>query len=447
MSATTTTQRARARRSSRSRGLVGLGARGGAAAAQRPRSRSCSMRGASTASRPPGARPLVQRGDRLTLRAELLDRPGRRAGRRAARRRLRAPRAGAHSAGRRATRAAHLQARATGRSSARERPARSRASSPSSAARAATRACEARTSRGSAAASSAATARPSSACCSARSQAFSSLSSPTSTLDGERLLLDPVGVREQILVGNPHADPIGELEPGLAAHRVQPVDEVEDAALAQRARRRGAVSSATVSPSSAATAQPSRPTSLDEHLVRLEDVPVDAEPAAVERLEAALLRARCARRASVAPSLGPSTGRFGFTRSSLASTSPNSTSLTRSSSAISSACGRAGPAPATTSRRSGWRSFRPRRRPRLAPELDDAPRPPPPRASSVSSTLAGSGQGARNTDSSSADEVPPQCSARNGITGEIDLQRGRERIPERRGARSGRSPRSAGASA
>ena len=85
-------------------------------------------------------------------------------------------------------------------------------------------------------------------------------------------------------------------------------------------------------------------------------------------------RADRARRAAPAPSFGPSTGRFGFTCNSDDSTSPNATSFTRSSSAISSTCFSAPPAaPATTSRLSGWRSFSCDVDARLAAELDDPP--------------------------------------------------------------------------
>ena len=98
---------------------------------------------------------------------------------------------------------------------------------------------------------------------------------------------------------------------------------------------------------------------LDEHLVRAELVAGDAEPAAGELLELARLeRGPHGRRAR-----GRASGRARAGSASRAArsppTSPNCTSFTRSSSAISSAWPSASLAPATTSARSGWRSFTP----------------------------------------------------------------------------------------
>ena len=74
---------------------------------------------------------------------------------------------------------------------------------------------------------------------------------------------------------------------------------------------------------------------LDEHLVGAELVAVRRGSARRRAPRTRRPRARREPPASSLPSLGPSAGRFGFTRSSLASTGPNSTSLTLSSSAIS----------------------------------------------------------------------------------------------------------------
>ena len=102
------------------------------------------------------------------------------------------------------------------------------------------------------------------------------------------------------------------------------------------------------------------PDALDEHLVR----PRGRGPRRGSRRSScsnspASSAARTA--PSSLPSFGPSTGRFGFTRSSVASTWPNSTSFTRSSSRSRRHAPAPSCAPCTTSRRSGWRSLQPRR--------------------------------------------------------------------------------------
>ena len=188
------------------------------------------------------------------------------------------------------------------------------------------------------------------------------------------------------------------------------------------------------------------PDALDEHLVRLEHVPVDPEAAAVELLElAARERARTA--PSSVPSFGPSTGRFGFTRSSVASTSPNSTSFTRSSSAISSACdgrercalGRragaaAGGSLSRASSRAGARARRraARRRPRRAARRRAAP-----------------GSGQRREDAptrSGSTRCRQRWSARNGMTGATTRSACVSDVVERAERRRCRRPRSAAAS-
>ena len=206
---------------------------------------------------------------------------------------------------------------------------------------------------------------------------------------------------------------------------------------------------------------------LDEDLVRLEHVAVDLEAAAVELRETRPRRARPPTSRSAAPSFGPSTGRFGFTRSSEASTSPNSTSFTRSSSAISSACAAASGAPATTSRRSGWRSFSPERRARLPAELDHpaharrsrraAPRParaprasrrgaptPAPPAHEVPPEVVGEERHHRRDHAQRLDERVPERPERGrrpparsaGASGGCTSSRGRRRTPRTRGSRS-----------
>src|SRR5215212_3833594 len=173
-------------------------------------------------------------------------------------------------------------------------------------------------------------------------------------LNGQRLLLDPVLVLQQPFLRSRQRDPdpVGQLEALFLAHRVDLVDQVEHERLElelrverRLERNRDAVVTCDGPAFLAAL--------LDEDLLRPELVLADSEAAAVELIEFAARQ----RFSHVAPSFGPSSGRFGFTRSSLASTSPNSTSFTRSSSAISSACERAASAPATTTRRSGCRSF------------------------------------------------------------------------------------------
>ena len=172
---------------------------------------------------------------------------------------------------------------------------------------------------------------------------------------------------------------------------------------------------------------------LDEHLVRLEHVAVDLEAAAVELLELAALRAARARRGAPAPSFGPSTGRFGFTAAPTPATSPNSTSLTRSSSAISSACAvRDGRRARDDEAPQRLAQLEPRRRARLAAELDDARAPRRSRRAA-----RGRARRARATARGAPTPARPgtrfrqRWSARNGITGEIDAQRLHERVPER----------------
>ena len=105
----------------------------------------------------------------------------------------------------------------------------------------------------------------------------------------ERVLLDALRVGEQLLVGDPEADPVRELETGLAAHRVHLVDQVEHASLEAQL-----VVEARVERDGEAVVRRDRPAlpadPLDEHLVGPEHVAVDAERPVFERVEAAFLQ-------------------------------------------------------------------------------------------------------------------------------------------------------------
>ena len=188
------------------------------------------------------------------------------------------------------------------------------------------------------------------------------------------------------------------------------------------------VSSATVTPSSAATAQPSgrgarrapRPRELvaGRRGSRRRPAPRSHRP-----------RAQRARRRAPCRASGPSTGRFGFTRSSRASTSPNSTSFTRSSSRISSACGAPAGAlddepaerlaelqAATPSAPGG-----PARRPAA---------PPRPRRAAPGRRSPASGQPARRTESGAPSHAASR-SARGARSGTASPARGAQRLDER----------------
>ena len=120
--------------------------------------------------------------------------------------------------------------------------------------------------------------------------AFSIRSSPGSTETASVSGGEPVRVAvEQLLVGDPELDAVGDLEAGLLAQHVHLVDEVEEARLQQElvvergVERDGDAVLAGDGPALAADP-------LDEHLVRLEHVAVDLEAAAVELLELAALQ-------------------------------------------------------------------------------------------------------------------------------------------------------------
>ena len=209
--------------------------------------------------------------------------------------------------------------------------------------------------------------------------------------------------------------------PDVLAQHVDRRGSGRSGAPSSRSSSSSVVSSATVTPSSEATAQPVEADALDEHLVRLEHVAVDLEAAAVELLEAprgerGAHLARAPRRASAR-----ARGRFGFTRSSEASTSPNSTSL--HAQLVGDLVGvraRASGAPATTSRRSGWRSFSPDVDARLPAELDD-----PAHLGDLGEQRARPARPPRASRRGGPTPAPPwtrfrqRWSARNGITGAI----------------------------
>ena len=145
------------------------------------------------------------------------------------------------------------------------------------------------------------------------------------------------------------------------------------------------------------------------------------------------------------PSFGPSTGRFGFTTSS-ASTWPSATSFTRSSSRTIATRSSAGARAFDDEPRERLAQLDARRRPRGAPEVDDAARVRHRGERRRRRAVASPGQPARKTESGaswhgSRTSTCQRCSARNGITGAItrsacaiacqsDAQRGLVPLPE-----------------
>ena len=205
--------------------------------------------------------------------------------------------------------------------------------------------------------------------------------------------------------------------PCVLAQRVHRADQVVARGPRAAARRRAPVSSATVTPSADATAQPVAAAALDEHLVRLELVARGAEAAAVELLELARLRAPACTARSSLPSRGPSTGRFGFTRSS-ASTRSNTTSFTRTSSAISSACACAPVRALDDEPPQRLAELQPRRRARLVRERRRRARTSAISSSSARRARRRRASRARCTDSGpSGTRFRHRWSVRNGITG------------------------------
>ena len=131
------------------------------------------------------------------------------------------------------------------------------------------------------------------------------------------------------------------------------------------------MSSATVAPSEAATAQPSFSVRSTSTSSGPRSCPATRKPPVRRAPRTRRRRGRHAACRARRPRRGPSTGRFGRTRSSVASTGPSTTSLTRSSSAISSRWGAARSRPSATSRRSGCRVRSRRRGAGLAAQLDE----------------------------------------------------------------------------
>ena len=115
-------------------------------------------------------------------------------------------------------------------------------------------------------------------------------------------------MREQVAVGRRERqrDAVGQLEPGVLAHRVDPVDQLVDAAL-----ERQLVVDRGVERDGDAVVAGDRPAllagPLDEHLVRAELVPGGAEAAAAELLELARLE-RGPHRAELLAELRPEHG-------------------------------------------------------------------------------------------------------------------------------------------
>src|SRR4051812_21921268 len=124
-------------------------------------------------------------------------------------------------------------------------------------------------------------------------------------LDRKRLLLDPVFVLEEVALGGRERDPdpIGQLEPLLAAHRVDPVDQVEDQSLELELEVEPRIECDREPIATRdGPAFPARP--LDEHFVGPELVAEHPEAAALELLE--LTGAKCGlNRAELLPQLRP----------------------------------------------------------------------------------------------------------------------------------------------
>ena len=158
------------------------------------------------------------------------------------------------------------------------------------------------------------------------------------------LARDPVALRDEVLLAARQRDddPVGQVEPGVLAHRVERVDEVEQAAFAAQV-----VVELSVERDADPAVLGDRP-ALDMRCAR-RGSPRRARAArrptrsaaVVELLERRPAAARRAPRGSFVPRRGPSRRRFGSSCTATVGPSSKPTSLTRSSSAISSACARA----------------------------------------------------------------------------------------------------------
>ena len=221
--------------------------------------------------------------------------------------------------------------------------------------------------------------------------------------------------------GSSEADPVGDREAGLLAERADSVDQVVDAPLEPQLVVEAPSSSATVTPSSDATAQPSRPTRSTSTSSGSSSWPSTRKRPSPSSSNGPRRAPRAPSRSAL-PSFGPSTGRFGLTRSSDASTVAELDLLHAQllGDLVGVRLGRAR-RPATTSRRSGWRSFR--------PEVERArrPRSTTRRTSAISSSSARvrlrappASRRGRPTPArprTLAHEVLPEVLGRNGITG------------------------------
>ena len=180
---------------------------------------------------------------------------------------------------------------------------------------------------------------------------------------------------------------------------------------------------------------------------------VDAERPRRARSNSPAASARAHLAAARFPSFGPSTGRFGFTRSSTprpARTRPPSPAAPR---AISSTCSRRELGALDDEPAQRLAQLQPRLRARRAAQLDDAPhvgdlveRAPRPGARATAPASR-----ARKTESGAPSHTPrtrfcQRCSARNGITGETTRSDCDERVPERAEGRLVERSRSAAAS-
>ncbi len=168
-------------------------------------------------------------------------------------------------------------------------------------------------------------------------------------LEREHLGADPVAVVHEVGValGERHGDAVGELEALLLAHDVELVDEVVDAALGAQL-----VVELDVERDADAVVLGDRP-ALEVHRLAADDVvgaellARDEQAAAVERRRTSPAFSAARTAGSFLPSRGPRTRRFGRISARATGPSSNATSLTRSSSAISSACDADSGAPRT----------------------------------------------------------------------------------------------------
>ena len=246
--------------------------------------------------------------------------------------------------------------------------------------------------------------------------------------------------------GERQRDAVGELEAGLLAQRVDVVDQLVDAALA-----RELVVERGVERDRDAVLGRDRPALLARRARR---APRRARARARRRGSARRRAPRTRRPASAArtapssfPSFGPSTGRFGLTRSS-ASTCPKLDLL--HAQLVGDLVGvRRGAArrPRRRAARSGWRSLTPDGRARLVAERRRrAARPRSRRAAPRRARAPPASRRGRPTPGASAHgsrtSTCQRCSARNGITGATRAAPARARArasaaPPRRRPRSG----------